>query len=144
MADGELHIDGIAAGGAGVGRDAGGRVVFVHRTAPGERVAYRVREARQRWARGTLVRVLDAAPERREAPCRFYARCGGCTLEHLAYPAQLAAKASIVADALARIGGLTVAPPPSSPRRRSSAIATACRSHSCACATVACSPVSTS
>jgi 23S rRNA (uracil1939-C5)-methyltransferase len=112
MADGELHIDGIAAGGAGVGRDAGGRVVFVHRTAPGERVAYRVREARQRWARGTLVRVLDAAPERREAPCRFYARCGGCTLEHLAYPAQLAAKASIVADALARIGGLTVAPPP--------------------------------
>src|SRR5690606_4625021 len=93
-------------------------VVFVHRTAPGERVTYRLREARQRWARGTLVRVLDAAPERRAAPCRFYDRCGGCTLEHLAYPAQLPATASIVSGALARLGGLAVAPPPVGPAPR--------------------------
>jgi 23S rRNA (uracil1939-C5)-methyltransferase len=106
--DGVVLIERIAAGGAGVGRDASGKVVFVHRTAPGERVEYRVLEGKARWSRAELVRVLDPSPVRRQPPCRFYARCGGCTLEHLEYPAQLGAKAGIVAEVLARIGGLAV------------------------------------
>jgi len=107
----EVEITAIAAGGAGVGRLPDGRAVFVHRTAPGERALVRVIEEKRRWARGELVRVLHPSPDRREAPCPHYARCGGCTLEHLAYPAQLRAKAQIVADALRRIGGLDVEPP---------------------------------
>lgn len=106
-----FRIDAIAAGGAGVGRAPDGRAVFVHRTAPGELVEARLVEERRRWARGRLLRVVEAAPERRAAPCRFYDRCGGCTLEHLDYPAQLAAKARIVADALSRIGRRSVEPP---------------------------------
>jgi 23S rRNA (uracil1939-C5)-methyltransferase len=106
-----LRIDGIAAGGAGVGRDPDGRAVFVHRTAPGELVEARISEARPRWARGDLVRVLEPSPARRDAPCPYYARCGGCTLEHMAYAAQLAAKSALVADALQRIGGLSVERP---------------------------------
>jgi 23S rRNA (uracil1939-C5)-methyltransferase len=106
-----LRIDGIAAGGAGVGRAPDGRAVFVHRTAPGELVELRVVEQKPRWARGELVRVLEPAQQRRTAPCRFYDRCGGCTLEHLDYAAQLAAKARIVADALRRIGSIDVAEP---------------------------------
>jgi 23S rRNA (uracil1939-C5)-methyltransferase len=107
----DLRISGIAAGGAGVGRDAGGRAVFVHRTAPGELVRARLIEEKPRWARAGLERVLESSPDRRDAPCRFYARCGGCTLEHLSYEAQLSAKAVIVVDALARIGGIAIDPP---------------------------------
>jgi 23S rRNA (uracil1939-C5)-methyltransferase len=107
----DLRISGIAAGGAGVGRDAGGRAVFVHRTAPGELVRARLIEEKPRWARAGLERVLESSPDRRDAPCRFYARCGGCTLEHLSYAAQLSAKAVIVIDALARIGGIAIDPP---------------------------------
>jgi 23S rRNA (uracil1939-C5)-methyltransferase len=106
-----LRIDGIAAGGAGVGRGPNGRVVFVHRTAPGELIDTRVLQQKPRWARGELLRVLEPAAERREAPCRFYDRCGGCTLEHIGYEAQLRAKSQIVMDALHRIGGLSVEPP---------------------------------
>jgi 23S rRNA (uracil1939-C5)-methyltransferase len=106
-----VAITGIAAGGAGVGRAPDGRTVFVHRTAPGEVVEARLVQQKARWARGALLRVLEASPRRREAPCRFYARCGGCTLEHLEYDAQLEAKSHIVADALHRIGGITVEPP---------------------------------
>jgi 23S rRNA (uracil1939-C5)-methyltransferase len=107
----ELSIDGIAAGGAGVGRAPDGRAVFVHRTVPGERVRARLVETKPRWARAELLRVIESSPHRRDAPCRFYARCGGCTLEHLAYDAQLTAKAQIVADALRRIGGIETQTP---------------------------------
>jgi 23S rRNA (uracil1939-C5)-methyltransferase len=106
-----LRIDGIAAGGAGVGRTADGRALFVHRTAPGELIDARLLLQKPRWARGELLRVLEPVAERRDAPCRFYEHCGGCTLEHLTYDAQLRAKAQIVVDALLRIGGLTVEQP---------------------------------
>jgi 23S rRNA (uracil1939-C5)-methyltransferase len=107
----QLRIDSIAAGGEGVGRLPDGRVVFVHRTAPGDLAEVALTERRERWARGRLLRVLEPSPERREAPCPFYAECGGCTLEHLTYPAQLRAKGRIVADALTRIGRIPTEPP---------------------------------
>ena len=107
----QLRIDSIAAGGEGVGRLPDGRVAFVHRTAPGDLVEAVLTERRDRWARGRLLRVLEPSPQRREAPCRYYAQCGGCTLEHLEYAAQLRAKARIVADALTRIGGVATEPP---------------------------------
>jgi 23S rRNA (uracil1939-C5)-methyltransferase len=107
-----VTVSGIAAGGAGVGRLPDGRVTFIHRTAPGDRVSVRLVEEKPRWTRGRVLRVLDEGPGRREAPCPHYARCGGCTLEHMTYPAQLEAKARIVADALGRIAGIPMPPPP--------------------------------
>jgi len=107
----EVDIHGIASGGEGVGTLPDGRVVFVHRTAPGDRVRVRLETEKKRWARGRLEKVLREAPERRCAPCPHYERCGGCTLEHLEYPAQLRWKGRIVADALERIGGLELPPP---------------------------------
>jgi 23S rRNA (uracil1939-C5)-methyltransferase len=106
-----IRIESIAAGGAGIGRAPDGRAVFVHRTAPGELIDARLLEEKGRWARGELVAIHEPAAARRTAPCSYYARCGGCTLEHLEYDAQLDAKARIVADALQRLGGVSVAPP---------------------------------
>jgi 23S rRNA (uracil1939-C5)-methyltransferase len=103
-----VEVTGIAGGGAGVGRLPDGRVTFVHRTAPGERVEVEVVESKPRWTRSRLVRVLRPSPVRREAPCPYYGRCGGCTLQHMQYPAQLDAKGTIALDALQRIGGLDV------------------------------------
>jgi 23S rRNA (uracil1939-C5)-methyltransferase len=65
-------------------------------------------EERGRWTRSELVAIRREAPGRREAPCPHYDRCGGCTLEHLEYPAQLEAKSRIVSDALQRIGKIEV------------------------------------
>ncbi|HUG39098.1 MAG TPA: TRAM domain-containing protein [Longimicrobiales bacterium] len=114
----EVEITGIAAGGAGVGRLPDGRVTFVHRTAPGDRAEVRVVETRKRWTRGELVAIRAPSRDRRTAPCPHYDRCGGCTLEHLTYEAQLRAKAGIVTDALRRIGGLQVDGPPIAPSPR--------------------------
>lgn len=109
----ELTIDTIAAGGDGVGRTEG-LVVFVPRTAPGDRARVRyVPHSSGRFAHGALVSLTVTAPSRTEPPCVHYTRdrCGGCQLQHLAYEAQLEAKTRIVADALQRIGRRTVAVP---------------------------------
>jgi 23S rRNA (uracil1939-C5)-methyltransferase len=106
-----VQITGIAAGGAGVGRLADGRAVFVQRTAPGDNAIVKVVEQKKTWARASLVNVLQPGAGRRAAPCPHYERCGGCTLEHLEYSAQLAAKSQLVYDALVRIGKLQIDKP---------------------------------
>ena len=107
----EVSVRAVAAGGAGVADLPDGRVAFVQRTAPGDRARVRVSASKRSWARATLVEVLAPGPGRRLPPCPFYGRCGGCTLEHLEYPEQLRWKARMVADALKRIGRVTVDPP---------------------------------
>lgn len=110
-----LEIERIVAGGDGLARRPEGPVVFVPRTAPGERVEVEVVERRRQWARAWPLRILRAAPERRAAPCHYYDTCGGCQLQHLDYRAQLVAKAGIVAENLRRLGGLEVDPPDVTP-----------------------------
>ena len=43
--------------------------------------------------------------------CPVFSRCGGCCLQHLDYPAQLIHKATVVKDALRKIGGLHIEVP---------------------------------
>lgn len=106
-----LDITSIAAGGDGVARHEG-MVVFVPRTAPGDRVRARLR-ARGRFARGALLSVEQPGPGRVAPECPHYERdrCGGCQLQHLTLDAQRAAKAQMVQDAFARIGKRAVALP---------------------------------
>lgn len=108
----ELSIHGIATGGEGVGRDPGGRVVFVPRAAPGDRARVRLEEERPRWARGRLLEVLEPGPGRRTAPCPAYERCGGCDLQHLTPDAQHEARREVVRETLRRIGGVDLEIPP--------------------------------
>lgn len=103
----DLRIDGVAVGGDGVGRDAGGRVVFVPGALPGERVRVRVTEAKRRFARGELVAVDEPSPDRVEPRCPHVAGgCGGCGFAHVAPAAQRRLKADEVRQALERLGGV--------------------------------------
>lgn len=104
----ELEVESVAGGGDGVAREPGGRVVFVPRTAPGDRAAVRLTEEHGSWARGRVVEILRPGPGRTEAPCPYYEACGGCQLQHLDREAELEAKRRAVADALERIGGREV------------------------------------
>jgi 23S rRNA (uracil1939-C5)-methyltransferase len=115
----DVEVRALASSGAGVADLPDGRVVFVQRTSPGDRARVRVVKSRPRWAEGTLLRLVEAAPDRVDPPCGFYDRCGGCRLQHVPYPLQLEWKGRFVADALQRIGGLSnadVAPVSASPR----------------------------
>ena len=100
-----VAIDDLAFGGEGVGR-ADGYVVFVPGGVPGDTVRVRLIQARSRFGRGLIEAVEQPSPDRVEPPCPYFGRCGGCRLQHLAYPAQLAFKTKQVADCLQRLGGV--------------------------------------
>ncbi|PYN67028.1 MAG: 23S rRNA (uracil(1939)-C(5))-methyltransferase RlmD [Candidatus Rokuibacteriota bacterium] len=101
----ELVIDDLAFGGEGVGR-VNGYVVFVRGAVPGDRVRAKLVDARSRFGRAVIESIATPSPDRVEPPCPYFGRCGGCRLQHLAYPAQLAFKEKQVRDCLERIGGL--------------------------------------
>lgn len=85
-----------------------GKVLFVRGAAPDEEAEVVIREDRRNFAYADLVTVLRPSAARREPPCRFLPRCGGCPWQHLKYASQLEAKRTIVTEQLRRIGGLDV------------------------------------
>src|SRR2546423_6823237 len=99
----EPVVDDLAFGGEGVGR-ADGYVVFVRGGLPGDRLRVRMLESRSRFGRAVIDAVLVPSPERVEAPCPYFGRCGGCRLQHLAYPAPLAVPEKTGRGSPARVG----------------------------------------
>ncbi len=99
----KLRIEKPVYGGAGLAR-AAGKAVFVPLTLPGEEVEAALRRDKGSFAEAELLELLEAAPERVEAPCPYYGACGGCQYQHAAYPAQLAMKRAILEETLSRAG----------------------------------------
>ena len=99
-----LQIDALGAEGQGIGR-IDGYAIFVPGALPGERVRAHIIKPGSGFGVGKLISIEEAARERTDPPCPIFAACGGCTLQHLGYEAQLAYKRKVVEDALVRIGG---------------------------------------
>jgi 23S rRNA (uracil1939-C5)-methyltransferase len=99
------RVEDLAAGGAGV-LHYRGLCVFVDMTAPGDIITGRITELHKTFARAELVELLQASPDRVAPLCPHYGLCGGCSQQHIAYKAQIAAKARILQETLRRIGGL--------------------------------------
>lgn len=91
--------------GEGVGQIEG-MTLFVSGVLPGESAEVKITEIRKNFARGSLVRLLKASPDRVAPPCPVFGTCGGCQIMHLSYEGQLSYKRQKVVDALERIGKL--------------------------------------
>jgi 23S rRNA (uracil1939-C5)-methyltransferase len=101
----DIDIQGLGHSGEGVGRYQN-FTVFVPFALPGERVSVGITAVKKNYAKGELLKIETAAPERIEAQCPIYRRCGGCQMQHLEYEAQLEVKRQQVIDAMERIGKL--------------------------------------
>ena len=109
-----LEIAALTGEGQGVARTEG-YAVFVPGALPHERVRAHVIKVTPGYAVAKPRETLAAAPERVRPACPAYPACGGCTLQHLDYAAQLDFKRQLVVDALERLGGF--AAPPVAPVR---------------------------
>ena len=99
--------DGIGSNGEGIVRHEG-ITFFVPACLPGEKIRFRVLKVKDKIGYGKVEEILTPAEERVREKCPVFSKCGGCCLQHLEYSAQLAHKASVVKDALRKIGGLQV------------------------------------
>ena len=105
-----LDIAGLALGGKALAR-LDGRVVFVDRGLPGDRVRARITRVRRTFAEARLEAIEASSPERVAAPCPHFTHdhCGGCRFQDFAYPAQLEAKQRQVGETLVHLGGVGTA-----------------------------------
>ncbi len=100
----ELPFSDLLANGQAVGR-ASGLVVFCFGPLPHERARVRITSVKPKYAVATMIKLLAGSPHRATPFCSVFGTCGGCQLQHLNYPAQLAWKTDAVRSALQRIGG---------------------------------------
>jgi 23S rRNA (uracil1939-C5)-methyltransferase len=101
-----LRAGPIVFGGASLARLDDGRVAMLSYAAPGELVEATVERVHADYVEAVTSRVVEPSPDRVEPRCPLFGECGGCQLQHIAYPAQLVAKEAVVREQLRRIGGL--------------------------------------
>ena len=101
----DCEVSGFTSEGLGVCR-IGGRAVFVPRALPGELWRVRIVKVTKTAVYGRGEALLRASEERAEPECPAYGKCGGCSMMHMSYSAELKMKLERVNDAFRRIGGL--------------------------------------
>ena len=106
-----LSVDSLGIEAEGVCRHQG-QVVFVPGALPGEEIRALIVKVQKSHAFGKLLEVLRSSDARRQPPCPYYPRCGGCGTQHMSYEEELSMKRRQVRDLMARVGGLEVDVPP--------------------------------
>ncbi|MFY0545159.1 23S rRNA (uracil(1939)-C(5))-methyltransferase RlmD [Brevibacillus sp. H7] len=107
-----LTIRSIGINGEGIGYYKR-KIVFVDKALPGEVVHAEITDVKEKYASARLIKVIEKSPARVQPPCPVYEECGGCSLQHMDYQAQLISKQELVLEALqkyARLENPPVAP----------------------------------
>jgi len=81
-----------------------GKKVFVAGALAGETVQFIRRKSRRNFDEAELLDVLEPSPDRIDARCEAFGRCGGCSLQHVSTAHQRDIKSRALRDNLERIG----------------------------------------
>jgi len=98
-----IRVEKLVYGGDGLAYHEG-KPVFVPFVLPGEVLEVFPIEESRKLIRALPGALREAAGERIEPGCPYFARCGGCHYQHLDYEKQLALKAGILRETLRRLG----------------------------------------
>ena len=100
----KVKIEDIGVGGEGIGK-VDGYTLFIKDAIIGDVVEAKVMKAKKNYGYARLMKVLTPSKDRiEEAVCPMAKKCGGCQIQEMKYPAQLAFKESKVRGNLERIG----------------------------------------
>ena len=102
-----VHIETLSHEVRGIAR-VQGKTLFVDNALPGETVKVEYAATRSKFDEGVAVEIIEASPDRCAPKCRHADVCGGCALQHMTSPAQIAAKQQILLDQLQRFGDIIV------------------------------------
>ncbi len=94
----------VADSGSGIAKNDG-YTVFVPNAVLGDVCQIEITKANKNYGFGKILKIITPSPHRVEPCCTAFPSCGGCTLLHTDYSAQLNIKRTAVFDALTRLGG---------------------------------------
>jgi len=98
-----LTVESLDQEGRGIAR-RDGKTIFIEGALPGERVTCSPYRKKPAYEVATLVKVVKPASQRVTPRCRYFGLCGGCSMQHLDYRAQVAVKQRVLEDGLWHIG----------------------------------------
>ncbi len=79
--------------------------VFIKGGVVGDVVKVMVTKTNKTYGFGKILEIITPSENRRNSPCPSFESCGGCSLMHIDYDAQLKFKSDFVLSNLSRIGG---------------------------------------
>lgn len=109
MHDSLLDIESLDMEARGVGHlgnedGSPGKVIFVEGALPGERVRFKSYRRKAKWEAADMTELLRESALRARPRCDYFGLCGGCAMQHLNVPAQVAIKQRVLEDALHHLG----------------------------------------
>ncbi len=81
-----------------------GYTIFIPNAIKGEKIKILIVKANTNFGFGKILEILEKSPERVEPVCPVYNKCGGCTLQHMSYEAQMRFKEEKVRKTLEKFG----------------------------------------
>lgn len=103
----EVNISDIGYEGKGIAK-IDGYTTFVKGGLKGEKVKIKMLKVNKDYGFAKLVEVLEKSEERDEPICSVFGKCGGCSLQHINYEAQLDYKTNTVRNTLRKALGYDV------------------------------------
>ncbi len=98
----KINITDLTTEGMGIGK-YDSIAIFVDGALPGEEVATKIIAVKKNYCIGRLEEIIAPSPSRVKPQCKFFSKCGGCTLQHLDYVNQLEYKHNYVKSCIERI-----------------------------------------
>jgi 23S rRNA (uracil1939-C5)-methyltransferase len=95
----EIEISAMTFGPFGLGH-LDGKALMVPNAVVGDRLDVAIESERRDYSLATIRAIVRPSPDRRDAPCPFLPRCGGCDWQHIDYSAQLRFKSEMIAREL--------------------------------------------
>lgn len=100
----QVAVSAVGAKGDGLARDDAGVDYYVPYSITGDVVDIKVTDKRGDAFVGEIQTIVTPGPQRVEAPCPHYTKCGGCSLQHLDATIYEGWKSERVAESLSRSG----------------------------------------
>ncbi|QBC42733.1 23S rRNA (uracil(1939)-C(5))-methyltransferase RlmD [Iodobacter fluviatilis] len=83
-----------------------GKTIFIDGGLPRESVSYKSYRIKPRFENAEATQIHTSSHLRVNPPCPHFGSCGGCSMQHMEFSGQVAAKQRVLEDNLKRIGNI--------------------------------------
>ena len=90
--------------GFGLGRDPGGKSIFVRKAVPEDELEVEVVKDKKGFSEAIIKNIIQPSKYRTESICPYFNDCGGCEHQNIGYEDQLKFKGDIFTETLKRQG----------------------------------------